>query len=39
MLPVLQFIFSDFWHWLGSVILIGTAGTAVGQVIAALSRR
>lgn len=22
MLEILQFIFSDFWHWLGTVILI-----------------
>lgn len=22
MLEVLQYIFSDFWHWLGAVILI-----------------
>lgn len=22
MLEILQYIFSDFWHWLGTVILI-----------------
>lgn len=23
MLPILQFIFSDFWHFAGTVILLG----------------
>lgn len=28
MLEVLQFIFADFWHWLGTVVLIATIGYA-----------
>jgi hypothetical protein len=24
MIEVLQFIFQDFWHWLGMTVLIGT---------------
>lgn len=23
MLQILEFIFQDFWHWLGTVIIIG----------------
>lgn len=29
MLEVLQFIFSSFWIWLGTVILIGATGWAL----------
>ncbi len=36
MLEVMQFIFSDFWHWLGTVILaaviFGSLGSAMGAV-------
>ena len=30
MLEILQFIFSGFWVWLGTVILILVVGTALG---------
>jgi hypothetical protein len=30
MLEVLQFIFQDFWHWAGMILLIGAVGAAVG---------
>ncbi len=36
MLEVLKFIFSSFWIWLGTVILIGTFGSAVAGVFYAL---
>jgi hypothetical protein len=29
MLEILQFIFSDFWHWLGTVILLLIIGAGV----------
>lgn len=35
MLEVLQFVFSSFWHWLGTVILILAIGTALNAVIVA----
>lgn len=39
MLELWQFIFSSFWIWLGTVILIGTLGSVTGGLIAALKRR
>lgn len=33
MLEVLQFIFSSFWIWLGSVILIGAASSAFVRIV------
>lgn len=24
MIPVLEFVFQSFWHWAGSVVLLGT---------------
>ena len=39
MLEVLQFIFSSFWIWLGTVILIGAAGQSIAAVILSLRAR
>ena len=36
MLDVLQFIFSSFWIWAGTVILIAVAGSMTIGTIAAL---
>ena len=33
MLEILQFIFSDFWHWLGTLILIGAIAEGLGGLI------
>lgn len=33
MLEVLQFVFQDFWHWAGSVIILGVVGGAFGAAI------
>lgn len=33
MLEILQFIFSSFWHWLGSVILITSVATALSVIV------
>ena len=33
MLEVLQFIFSGFWVWLGTVILVAAVGMAVAEII------
>lgn len=33
MLEVLQFVFSSFWIWLGTVILIGAFGGAIARVV------
>jgi len=35
MLEVLQFVFSGFWIWLGTVIIIGTFGTACAAILLA----
>jgi len=32
-MEALRFIFSSFWIWLGSVILIGVAGSSLGGLI------
>lgn len=39
MLEILQFVFSDFWIWLGTVILIAAAGHSVGAVMVGLRRK
>jgi len=33
MLEVLQFIFQDFWHWLGTAILLGIIASSLGGFI------
>lgn len=33
MLDVLRFIFSDFWHWLGTIVLILAVGVAVTPLV------
>lgn len=38
MLEVLQFIFSSFWIWFGTVILLGAFASGVASVAAALRR-
>ena len=35
MIEILHFIFSSFWIWLGSVILVATLGTSIASVILA----
>jgi hypothetical protein len=35
-LPILQFIFTDIWHFLGTLLLIGVTGDALVAVIRAL---
>jgi ABC-type multidrug transport system permease subunit len=34
MLEILQFVFSSFWIWLGTVILIGALGNVIASFIA-----
>jgi hypothetical protein len=36
MLEVLQFIFSGFWIWLGTLMLVGTIGAAVARIVLAV---
>lgn len=36
MLEALQFIFSSFWIWLGTVFLIAVLGAAIGSVLRVL---
>lgn len=38
MLEVLQFIFSDFWIWLGTVVLVVSTGEAVANLVGAIRR-
>lgn len=35
MLEILNFIFSSFWHWAGTVILILAIGVSLNSVIVA----
>lgn len=32
MIEVLRFIFSNFWHWLGSVIMLGVIVHGLGHM-------
>jgi hypothetical protein len=36
MIEVLQFIFSSFWVWIGTVFLIATIGTSIAGIISSL---
>ncbi|MBN6210654.1 hypothetical protein JYK21_29685 [Ralstonia pickettii] len=36
MMEVLRFVFSSFWVWAGTVILVGVAGSAIGSAIGAM---
>jgi len=36
MLEILQFIFSSFWVWLGTVILLSVFGGSLAAVLAAI---
>lgn len=38
MLPVLQFVFASFWHWLGTLILLGVLGQSIGAGFVSLQR-
>lgn len=38
MLAILQFIFSSFWVWLGTLILILTVLTTLGQIVDAINK-
>ncbi len=39
MLAILQFIFSSFWIWFGTLILLSELGAAIAAVVTALRRR
>lgn len=39
MLEVLTFIFSGFWTWLGTVILIGAIGSSASSIVRAIRGR
>lgn len=39
MLEILQFVFSSFWTWPGTVVLIVTSGAAINWVIVAFRGR
>jgi len=30
MIEMMKFVFSDFWHWLGTVVLLGTIAEGIG---------
>ncbi|XER12097.1 hypothetical protein SATMO3_22860 [Sporomusa aerivorans] len=32
MLEILQFIFQDFWHWLGSMLLVGAVSGGICRI-------
>ena len=36
MLEVLQFIFSSFWVWAGTLLLVCAFGDGIGRVLAAI---
>lgn len=36
MLEILKYIFSDFWIWLGAIILIGSLSIGISRIINAM---
>ena len=39
MLEIIKFVFSSFWVWLGTVILVGTLAEGVGGFVRITFRR
>ena len=39
MLEILQFIFSDFWHWLGTYMMLGLITGGFTNLIAFINAR
>jgi hypothetical protein len=39
MLEILQFLFSDFWHWLGTLILVVAIAEGLSGVIRVTIKR
>lgn len=39
MLEILQFVFQSFWHWAGTVILVGTIAAGIATAVAAVRGR
>lgn len=39
MLDVLQFIFSSFWHWLGTLILLAVVAEGLGGMFRVVIKR
>lgn len=37
MLPILQFVFSSFWTWLGFAVLLAIAVQGVGQILVVIA--
>ena len=37
MLEVLQFVFSSFWVWLGTLVLISCAGGAIRNIFSSVA--
>lgn len=38
MLEVLQFIFSSFWVWLGTIVLVATFGATLANALMSLRK-
>ena len=39
MIEVLQFIFQDFWHWAGTLILLSSIVSVITYVLAIMAMR
>jgi hypothetical protein len=39
MLEILQYIFSDFWHWLGTLLLLSAVAHGLGGAINIIWRK
>jgi len=39
MLEILKFIFQDFWHWLGTVIILGVIAEGLGGMFRVIIKR
>lgn len=38
-MEILKFIFADFWHFLGTIVLIGTITGGIAEIIYALKHK
>jgi hypothetical protein len=38
MLEALQFIFSDFWHWLGALLMLAVVAEGIGGLVRTIKK-
>jgi hypothetical protein len=37
MIEILEFIFQDFWHWVGSIVILISVASVLGGITSAIA--